>query len=242
MTSPQAVQDQVTAYLRNTLGLGTNGIAGVEGNLQIESGFSTTALNKGEGAIGLAQWEKGRRTALQQRAASMGTTETDLSAQLAQLGAELQGPYSGVLAQLRTASSPGQAASIFDSQFEVSAGTSRQARVDAANAIGGTGSIASIGAGTGTASGAGSATAQPASFLGLSLPSFTTIGHWIMDGVVILAGVGLIVAAFVLIAKGGDSGHDTTVTIAPDGDGHQGAKGGTKAGAEDGAEDAAVAA
>ena len=32
-------------------------IAGLAGNMQIESNFSTTALNKAEGAIGLCQWE-----------------------------------------------------------------------------------------------------------------------------------------------------------------------------------------
>lgn len=238
MTSPQQVQDQLTAYLRNTLGLGTAGIAGVEGNLQIESGFSTTIVNPGEGAIGLAQWEKDRRTGpagLQHFAAAHGLTETDPAAQIGFLGAELQGPFASVLAALRTAATPAAAAAIFDSGYERSAGTSRQARIDAATAIGGTGSIAS--AGTGTAASTGGV--QPAGFLGLpTIPSLSDVGHYLLDGAAILAGIALVVTAVVLIAKGGDSGQNATVTVAPTDDAdHKRVADGA---AEDGAEVAAA--
>ena len=64
-------------------------IAGIVGNLSVESGFSPTAYNAGEGAIGLAQWEGGRRTALQQWAAAHGGTETDLQMQLSFLWHEM---------------------------------------------------------------------------------------------------------------------------------------------------------
>lgn len=126
--------DTITAYL-SSLGLSRAGIAGVEGNLQVESGFNPGASNPREGAIGLAQWEGGRRTALQAYARAHGTSETDLSAQLGYLGQELQGPFAGVLAQLRTATDPGQAAALFDSGFERSSGDARSTRMANAQAI-----------------------------------------------------------------------------------------------------------
>jgi len=47
-------------------------IAGIMGNMQIESSFNPAALNAGEGAIGYIQWELGRRTALQAFARARG--------------------------------------------------------------------------------------------------------------------------------------------------------------------------
>lgn len=229
MTSPQQVQDALTANLTQVLGLGTNGVAGVEGNFAVESGLRTTAYNPGEGAVGLAQWEKGRRTTLQNLAASQGTTETSLSAQLAMLDQELQGPYSSVLAQLRTAASPGQAAAIFDAGYERSAGTTRQARIDAANSIAAGGPVAGIGAGTGGSAPAlgvqtvGAGGGLPPWLNGLAqsiIPGWSlsagatgtdplsgatkAVGHWLVDGLLIVCGLALVITALVLIAKGGD--------------------------------------
>lgn len=127
-----SVLDTITAYLSGK-GLTKAQVAGVEGNLYVESGFNPAAANAKEGAIGLAQWEGGRRTSLQQFAAGRGTSETDLATQLEFMWSELVGPERSALTSLYGASTPTAAATVFDTQYERSAGTSRQGRIDAAN-------------------------------------------------------------------------------------------------------------
>lgn len=134
---------QIASFLAK-IGLNKSAIAGVLGNLQIESGLSTSAYNKGEGAIGIAQWEGGRRTTLQQLARQMGASENSLGVQLEMLKRELVGM--NLIGQLNHAGSAGAAASIFDAQFERSAGTTRSARVNFANQYYSTGHLPSGGA------------------------------------------------------------------------------------------------
>lgn len=107
-------------------------VAGVLGNFQVESGLNPKASNPREGAIGLAQWEGGRRTALRAYAAAHGGKETDLTMQLGYLWTELTGGESGALAALKKTSTPAQAASVWDQQFERSSGEARGQRVAAA--------------------------------------------------------------------------------------------------------------
>ena len=116
-------------------GFSRGGRAGALGNLQVESGFSPTAGNANEGAIGIAQWEGGRRTALQQMAASMGLQETDGNAQLAFMKHELDTSRADVYAYMIAAVDPVSAAAYWDSRYEVSAGTTRGEREANAKAI-----------------------------------------------------------------------------------------------------------
>lgn len=153
--------DTILAYLRGPLGLSPAQAAGVAGNLQVESGLDPTAENKAEGAIGLAQWEGGRRTALQRFAAASGGSETDLSTQLGFLGSELHGSESGALQHLMATSDPSSAAAAFDQYYERSAGTSRATRVADAQAIA-AGQPVSTGGG-------GGATATPAASIASSI-------------------------------------------------------------------------
>lgn len=120
-------------------GLSKNAIAGILGNLKVESGFNPGAYNAREGAIGLAQWEGGRRTALQHYASQHGMKETDLQAQLGFLDQEMR--QRGTYAELQRAGTAGQAAALFDQHFEVSAGTTRNARILGANEFYSTGTI-----------------------------------------------------------------------------------------------------
>lgn len=128
-------------------GLSKNAIAGVLGNLNVESGLNPSASNPNEGAIGIAQWEDGksgsagRRSALRRYAAAHGTTETDLNAQLGFLWQEME--QRGTVAELQRASSPGEAAALFDQHFEVSSGAARTQRVQGANQYAASGSLAS---------------------------------------------------------------------------------------------------
>jgi hypothetical protein len=126
--------DTVLAFLRGK-GLTPAQAAGVAGNLQVESGFDPTAYNPNEGAIGLAQWEGGRRANLDAYAAATGGSETDLTTQLNFLWSELTGSESSALGALQATSDPGSAAAVFDQYYERSAGTSRSTRVADAQAI-----------------------------------------------------------------------------------------------------------
>src|SRR6185437_13297137 len=77
-------------------------------------GFNPSSYNAGEGAIGIFQWEGGRRTALDAYAASTGGSETSLTTQEGYLQKELSGPYKAVLARLKTITDPATAAAIWD--------------------------------------------------------------------------------------------------------------------------------
>lgn len=120
-------QDIVTAFLAQK-GLTPAQVAGAAGNLKVESGFSPTAYNAREGAIGIAQWEGSRRTALQAYARRTGGSETSLSTQLGFLWAELNGSESSAFAKFRKTTTPTQAAAVWDQYFERSSGEARAQR------------------------------------------------------------------------------------------------------------------
>lgn len=128
------VLDTITAFLTGK-GFTRAQIAGIEGNLKVESGLNPSAYNAREGAIGLAQWEGPRRTALQRYAAQHGSTETDLGTQLGFMWFELRGSEQAAYSALVQTDNPSAAAVVWDQKYERSAGTSRSARIQAANDI-----------------------------------------------------------------------------------------------------------
>lgn len=115
-------------------GLDANAVDAILGNDQVESGFNPAASNSAEGAIGISQWEGGRRTALDAYASRTGGSETNLQTQLGYAWSELTGPYSGVLAQLRAGGTLQSDTQIVQSQFEGSNPSSLGARQAAAQA------------------------------------------------------------------------------------------------------------
>lgn len=121
MASTNRSYEQVEYNYLISRGFTPAGAAGALGNFEQESNFSPTAYNAREGAIGIAQWENGRRTALDATAQAMNQPETSLDAQLAYLGKELSGPYSAVDQYEKSATSPTAAANVWNRQFEVSA-------------------------------------------------------------------------------------------------------------------------
>lgn len=123
-------------------GLNPAAVAGVLGNLYVESSLNPSAYNAREGAIGIAQWEGGRRTQLEQFARSRGKTANDLATQVAFLIHEMG---NGMIQQMNATGSAGSAAAYFDKNYERSAGTSLSQRVAAAQSVasGGTLSAAS---------------------------------------------------------------------------------------------------
>jgi hypothetical protein len=239
--APASNLDRITAFLKGK-GLTAAQIAGVEGNLQIESGFSPTAYNPGEGAIGLAQWEKGRRANLQSFAKEHGA-----------------------LAAILGTSTAADAATAFDQKYERSAGTSRQKRIDAAanifagGVVGGSGQV-NTGAGSAQPAGAfsmpgwldglgslivpgwGAVGTDPGGALSGVTPSAigATLGRWIVDGLLIISGIVLVIVAIGIIAKSGESaGHSSAPQPATPAPAHPAHKARAEGATEDAAEVAA---
>ncbi|MEU4839562.1 phage tail tip lysozyme [Nocardia testacea] len=109
--------------------------AGILGNLQVESGFDTGAYNPGEGAIGLAQWLGGRRANLEAFAASRGRDVTSWETQLDFMVYELEHSESGAMNRLKSTTTAGDAAAVFDQYYERSSGAARGQRVANAESI-----------------------------------------------------------------------------------------------------------
>lgn len=103
--------------------------SGILGNMMTESNFKTNAYNAGEGAIGLCQWEGGRRTNLERFAAAEGKPVTDWHVQVDFMMKELKGSESNAFAKLQTAQTPAEAAALFDKYFERSSGHARGQRM-----------------------------------------------------------------------------------------------------------------
>jgi len=95
--------------------------SGILGNIQTESSFRTNAHNAAEGAIGLCQWEGGRRTALESFAAHEGKPVTDWHVQADFIMHELNTTEKGAFAAIKAAQTPDQAALAFQSKYERSA-------------------------------------------------------------------------------------------------------------------------
>lgn len=196
-------QDTIAAYLSRK-GLSDPQVAGVLGNLQVESSFDPTAYNPKEQAIGIAQWEGSRRRNLQAYAAAAGTTETDLGTQLDFMWAELTGPESASLTALRRTSTPADAATVFNTKYERSAKASLPKRVKAAKAI-----AASLGPGVSTTTGL-----TPAGPLAGTQTTIQTAGYVAPAGLVsgaagavtsavaplVYTGIGLVLAGGLVVA------------------------------------------
>jgi hypothetical protein len=125
----------VYRYLIAKYGLTPAQAAGIVGNMQVESGFKTTAYNSGEGAIGLCQWRGGRRQNLERFAAAQGKSVTDWKVQVDFMMAELRSNESGAYGYLRGAQTPAAAAAAFDQYYERSSGAARGQRIAYANSI-----------------------------------------------------------------------------------------------------------
>jgi TP901 family phage tail tape measure protein len=110
-------------------------VAGIMGNLQLESGLNPNAVNKSSGASGIAQWLGGRKTGLQNFAAQRGTSWNDLNTQLEWLWKELNSSERRTLNYLHSNqnASATTVAYEFDRLFERSEGTHRPQRANYAN-------------------------------------------------------------------------------------------------------------
>lgn len=184
---------QITAILRGD-GLSSAQIAGLEGNWTVESSLNPSAVNRQEGALGIAQWEGGRLKALQAFAAKKGKPANDLTTQVQFALAELHGSESGAYRALLAATTPAQAATVVDQQYERSSGAARSQRIADANSIAAGGDPSRgitdkiNGAITGAAGSVGDAVGGAASAVG---SAFSLFGHWQTD----VMGLGMKLAA-----------------------------------------------
>ncbi|KOS61418.1 peptidoglycan DD-metalloendopeptidase family protein [Lysinibacillus agricola] len=132
-SSASSQQAVVWNYFKNK-GLNDKAIAGLMGNIQQESGFNSSAVNKSSGASGIFQWLGGRKTGLQDYAKSVGKSWTDMQVQLDYAWKELQSTEKKSLASLqRNDLSSSQHASEFERLFERSGGSAVGKRQDYAN-------------------------------------------------------------------------------------------------------------
>jgi Phage tail lysozyme len=124
MASGNSNSDKIWNYFKSK-GFSDSVVAGIMGNLKMESNLNTNALNKSSGAFGLAQWLGSRKSALSNYANSRGTSMSNLSTQLDFLWKELNSTEKRTLNYLKSNqnASASQIAAAFDRLFERSEGT-----------------------------------------------------------------------------------------------------------------------
>lgn len=117
---------QIANYLHSQ-GLSNVAIAGILGNWAQETGGGTiSGINtrdsgtgaSGMGGMGLAQWTQDRRLQEMAFAKKQGLSPTSLNAQLEYFVSTLKGGYSSTATALQGATSPTQAAELFNSKYE----------------------------------------------------------------------------------------------------------------------------
>lgn len=108
---------QIVNFLKNK-GLTTSQASGIAGNIQVESGFSTTAVGDGGTSHGLAQWHKDRYQKLLNWSNKNNVDPKSATAQLEFLWHELNTTESRALSQLKKQTNPRDAAYIFAKYFE----------------------------------------------------------------------------------------------------------------------------
>lgn len=135
LSGGQKVQaQQIYQYLLSK-GFSPAQAAGILGNMQVESSLNTGAYNSAEGAIGLCQWEGGRRSELEAFAANKPGGVSNWKNQVDFMITELKGSEGGAYSRLMSSTTAGDAAAAFDQLYERSSGSARGERVADANAI-----------------------------------------------------------------------------------------------------------
>ena len=119
-----SISDRIWNFLKSK-GFSDTVVAGIMGNLKMESNLNPSAVNRSSGAYGIAQWLGSRKTALSNFARSRGTSMNDLQTQLDFLWKELNSTEKRTLNYLRANqnASASTIAAMFDKLFERSEGT-----------------------------------------------------------------------------------------------------------------------
>ena len=119
-TGPGKNPGIVYRYFKS-LGWTDEGIAGVLGNMQQESGVNPAAVESNGEGHGLAQWSFGRRTALLDAAAKAGKPWQDIGFQLDFMAKEITKSYSSLVPMLKTTHDVQDATVRFHNIYEGSA-------------------------------------------------------------------------------------------------------------------------
>ena len=123
--------DDIVEKMRES-GLSENAIAGILGNASVESGFNPNASNGSH--WGLFQWDINRWSRYQRRLKTEGK-ENNLENQFEFMIFELMEYGEKFLMDLNNASTPEEAAALFEKKFERSGGQSMDKRIRRAGAI-----------------------------------------------------------------------------------------------------------
>jgi len=119
-----SIQTAITFF--KSQGFPDTSVAGIVGNLLVESGLSTNALGDNGTAYGIAQWRFERQDGLKKR---YPKDYTSLNSQLNWIMDELKSNFSAVLNALKnTAITVDGATTIFDEKYEISNGQSLEQR------------------------------------------------------------------------------------------------------------------
>lgn len=119
----------IEKYLRGK-GLNDKAIAGVMGNIQLESNFSPTAKNSSSGAYGLFQWLGSRKKGLENYAKSVGKSAGNIYVQLDYFWKEINSSEKKSLEVLTSSeyNTPSEYALAFEKSFERSGGAGNKKR------------------------------------------------------------------------------------------------------------------
>ncbi|MFJ3387497.1 phage tail tip lysozyme [Lysinibacillus sp. NPDC086135] len=118
VSSGSSAQATVWNFFKSK-GLSDSAVAGIMGNIQQESSFSSTAGRNAEGsAFGIAQWRGSRLSELNSFAKSKGTSANDLGTQLDFMWKELQGKEKQALHSLNRTLTATEHASNFNILYE----------------------------------------------------------------------------------------------------------------------------
>ena len=99
------------------------GAAGIEGNLQQESTPELDpTLSDGAGGGGIAQWKASWYAQMASWATGHGLSPTSLAGQLAYLAWDVRTSYPQLVSELNSASSPQEAATMFETTYELCSG------------------------------------------------------------------------------------------------------------------------
>ncbi|MEQ6356552.1 phage tail tip lysozyme [Lysinibacillus sp. M3] len=117
-SSGGSAQATVWNYFKSK-GLSDSAVAGIMGNIQQESNYSSNAGRNAQGsAYGIAQWRGSRLSELNSYAKSKGTNASDLNTQLEFMWKELQGKEKQALHSLNRTLSATEHASNFNTLYE----------------------------------------------------------------------------------------------------------------------------
>ena len=128
-----SVKQNIWAFFKEK-GLSDEAVAGIMGNVAVESNYSSTAENESSGAFGLFQWLGSRYYDLVSYAQKTGNMVSDVDTQLNFAWYEMQTTEKKTLEALQSNkySSPSEYAEAFDRLYERSEGTTVERRQEEA--------------------------------------------------------------------------------------------------------------